>query len=97
MSLNLHMVLILVSYYLSDVQDYIENIIKKHKRLTTLPPIHVQINKINNRSVFKIKGGYKLELQTPEKVKLFDSIKPLTDKTRHIAKSWSSWNSFSPM
>ena len=35
------------------------------------------------RSVFKIKDGYKLELQTPETVKLFDSIKKLIDKTKN--------------
>ena len=54
------------SYSVSDIQDYIEYIIKNHKTLTTIPPIHVYINRINNRLVFKIKHGYKLELQTPE-------------------------------
>ena len=46
------------------IQDYIEYIIKKHKTLTAIPPIHVNINKINNRLVFKIKDRHKLELQT---------------------------------
>ena len=49
---------------LLDIQDYIEYIIKKHKTLTAIPPIHVNINKINNRLVFKIKDRHKLELQT---------------------------------
>ena len=40
---------------LLDIQDYIEYIIKKHKTLTAIPSIHVNINKINNRLVFKIK------------------------------------------
>ena len=31
--------------------------------------------------VFKIKGGHKLELQTPEKMKLFGSAKKLIEKT----------------
>ena len=62
----------------SDDQDYI----KKHKTLTTIPPIHVYINKINNRLVFKIKDGYKLELQTLKTVKLFWSTKNLIDKTK---------------
>ena len=31
--------------------------------------------------MFKIKDGYKLELQTPEAMKLFVSTKKLTDKT----------------
>ena len=45
------------SYSVSDIQDYIECIIKKHETLTTIPPIYVYINKINNRLVFKIKDG----------------------------------------
>ena len=44
------------SYYFSDIQDYIEYIIKKHETLTTIPPIHVYINRINNRLVFKIES-----------------------------------------
>ena len=52
-------------YSRSDIQDYIEHIIKKNETLTTIPPIHVYINRINNRLVIKIKDGYKLELQTP--------------------------------
>ena len=39
----------------SDTQDYIEYIIKKHETLTTIPLIHVYINRINNRLAFKIK------------------------------------------
>ena len=35
-------------YFLSDIQDYIQYIIKMDERLTTIPPIHVYINKINN-------------------------------------------------
>ena len=60
-------------YSLSNIQDYTEYIIKKHETLTTIPPIHVYINRINNRLVFKIKDGYKLDLQTPETMKLFGS------------------------
>ena len=39
------------SYSVSDIQDYIEYIIKEHETLTTIPPIHIYINKINNRLV----------------------------------------------
>ena len=63
------------SYPVSDIQDYIEFIIKKCETLTTIPSIHVYINRINNRLVFKIKDGYKLELQTPETMKLFGNKK----------------------
>ena len=65
------------SYSVWDIQDYIECIIKRHETLTTIPPIHVYINRNNNRLVFKIKDGYKLELQTPENIKLFGSTKKL--------------------
>ena len=51
-----------ISYSVSDIQDYVEYIIKKHETLTTIPPIHAYINIINTRLVFKIKDGYKLEL-----------------------------------
>ena len=49
--------------------------IKKHEKWTTITPIHVYINRINNRLVFKIKDGYKLELETPKTMKLFGSTK----------------------
>ena len=42
---------------MSDIQDYIEYIIREHETLTAVPPIHVYINRINNRLVFKIKDG----------------------------------------
>ena len=45
------------SYSVSDIQDYIEYIIKKLETLTTSLPIHVYISRINNRLVFRIKDG----------------------------------------
>ena len=45
------------------------------KTLADNPPIHIYINRINNRLVFKIKHGYTLELQTPETMKLFHNTK----------------------
>ena len=51
------------SYSIKDIQDYLEFIIKKHEILTENPPIEIYPNKIKNRIVFKIKTGYKLELQ----------------------------------
>ena len=89
---------------MSDIQDYfvsdIECIIKKHKTLTTIPPIHVCIDRINNRLVFKMKDGYKLELQTLETMRLFGSTKKVIGKTKNGKKStnsWSGWGSFSPV
>ena len=44
-------------------------------------------NRINNRLVFKIRGGYKLILQTPETMKLFGSTKKKKkDKTENAEK-----------
>ena len=60
---------------MSDIQDYIEHIIKNHQTLTRIPLIYVYINRFNNRLMFKIKDGYKLELQTSETIKLFGSTK----------------------
>ena len=71
------------SYSVPDIQDYIEYIIKKHETLTTIPPIHVHINRINNRLVFKIKDGYILEIQTAETMKLFGSTKKLSNKIKN--------------
>ena len=63
------------SYSISDIQDYFEFIIKKHETLTENPPIQIYPNKIKNRIVFKIKTGYKLELLSPETMKLLGSTK----------------------
>ena len=43
---------------MADIQDYIEYIIKYLETLTTIPTIHVYINRFNNELVFKIKNGY---------------------------------------
>ena len=50
--------------------------------------------------MFKIKDGYKLELQTPKNMKLFRSTKVINRKNKEswkCAKSWSGWISFSSM
>ena len=36
------------SHSVSDIQDYIEHIIKKYETLTAISPTHVYINRINN-------------------------------------------------
>ena len=71
------------SYSVSDIQDYIEYIIKKHETLLTILLTHLYINRINNRLVFKIKDGYKLKLETSGTMKLLGSIKKLIDKTKN--------------
>ena len=71
------------SYSISDIQDYFEFIIKKHETLTENPPVQIYPNKIKNRIVFKIKTGYKLELLTPETMKLLGSTKKDVDSDKN--------------
>ena len=58
------------SYSVSDIQDYFQFIIKKHKTLTANPPIQIYPNKTKSRIVFKVKTGDKLELLSSETMKL---------------------------
>ena len=71
------------SYSISDIQDYDEFIIKKHETLTENPPIQIYPNKIKNRIIFKVKTGYKLELLSPETIKLLRSTKKDVDKNKN--------------
>ena len=48
------------SYNISEIQDYIEYIIKKHETIGQNAPILIYAITINNRIVFKIKSGYKI-------------------------------------
>ena len=48
------------SYYIADIQDYFQFIIKKFETLTENPPIQIYPNKIKKRTVFKIRAEYKL-------------------------------------
>ena len=70
------------SYSISDIQDYFEFIIKKPKTLAKNPPIQIYSNNIKNRIVFKIKTGCKLELLTPETMKLLGNTKKEVDKDK---------------
>ena len=55
--------------------DYFEFVIKKHENLTKNPAVQIYPNKMKNRIYFRIKTGYKLELLTPETMKLLGSTK----------------------
>ena len=52
------------SYSVSDIQDYFEYTLKKHRENTNKPSMQIYANKIENRITFKIKNGYALELLT---------------------------------
>ena len=62
-------------YSMEDIHDYFRFIFKKHKTLTKNPSIQIYPNRIKNRIVFKVKTGCKLELLTPETLKLLGSTK----------------------
>ena len=68
---------------IADIQDYFEFIIKKHEALTENPQIQIYPNRIENKIVFKIKNGYKLELLTPETMKLLGRTKKAVDKDKN--------------
>ena len=68
------------SYSIFDIQDSFEFIIKKHETLTKNLPGQVYPNKIKKIIVFKIKAGYKLELLTPETMKLLGDTKKMLIK-----------------
>ena len=71
------------SYNISEIQNYIEYIIKKHKTTGETAPILIYANTINNRIVFKIKSGYKLELLSKETMKLLGSTKDIIDADKN--------------
>ena len=60
-----------------------EFIIEKHETLTEDPPVQIYPNKIKNRIVFKIKTKYKLELLTPETMKLLGCPKKDVNKDKN--------------
>ena len=71
------------SYNIPKIQDYIEYIIKKHETIGETAPILIYANAINNRIVFKIKTGYKLELVSKETMKLLGSTKDIIDSDKN--------------
>ena len=61
------------SYSIAALPNYFEYIIKKHETITDVSPVLIYVNEINNRIVFQIKSGYKLELLSKETMKLLGS------------------------
>ena len=71
------------SYNISEIQDYIEYLIKKYETIDENAPILIYANTINNRIVFKIKSGYKLELLSKETMKLLGSTNDTIDRDKN--------------
>ena len=62
-------------YSIAALQNYFEYITKKHET----SPVLIFVNEINNRIVFKLKSGYKLELLSKETMKLSGSLSDTID------------------
>ena len=62
-------------YFISDMQDYFEYILRNHLEKTVNPSMRIYKKKKEKRLAFKIKTGYYLERLTPETMKLFGSTK----------------------
>ena len=71
------------SYLVSDIQDYFEYILKKHRENTDKSSIMIYIHKIENRITFKIQKGYSLELLTKDTMKLLGSTKNKITKDKN--------------
>ena len=67
------------SYSIAALQNYFQYIIKKHETIADVSPVLIYVNEINNRIVFKIKSGYKLELLSKETMKLLGSSVDIID------------------
>ena len=71
------------SYSVSDIQDCLEYILRKHGEKTDNFSMRIYINKIENRITSKIKTGYFLVLLTPETMKLLGSTKSKITKDKN--------------
>ena len=71
------------SYSIAALQNYFEYITKKHETIADGSPVLIYVNKINNRIVFKIKSGYKLELLSKETMRLLGSSANTTDSDKN--------------
>ena len=80
------------SYSIAALQNYLEYIIKKDETIADVSPVSIYVKDINNRIVFKIKSGYKLELLSKETMKLLGSTTNSidTDKNSEIVPKLES-------
>ena len=60
---------------------------KKHREKNDYLSIRIHINKIENRIIFKRKGGYYLKFLIPEVMKLLEALKRKIVKAFLISKS----------
>ena len=80
------------SYSIAALQNYFEYIIKKLETIIDVSPVLIYVNEINNRIIFKLKSGYKLELLSKETMKLLGSSTDTIDgdKNRELVPKLES-------
>ena len=71
------------SYSTAALQTYTEYIIRKRETIVDVYPVLIYLNEINNRIVFKIKSGYKLELLSKGTMRLLGSTSNSIDKDKN--------------
>ena len=72
------------SYSISDIQYYFECIIKKLETIVDNSHLQIYLNKSQNKIVFKIKTGYKLELLSLEIIIYQEIQKKMLIKTEMV-------------
>ena len=72
-----------------DIQDYFDDILKKHKENINNLSIKIYADKIKNRTTFNIKNGYNLKLLTSETIKLLGSTKNKITKDKSGETYWN--------
>ena len=70
------------SYSISDIQGYFGYITKNYETIANNTPVQIYTNNIRNRIVSKIEADYKLELVSPETMKLLESAKKTIDQDK---------------
>ena len=71
------------SYFISDIQNYFEYIIKQHETVISNPSIMIYVNKIETRITFKIKTENYPEILMPKTMKLLGSTKSKIRKDKN--------------
>ena len=77
------------SHSITDIQGYIEYIIKKHETIADNPPMQTYTNKIKIKIVLKTKTSYKLKLLSLETMNLRESAKKMLTKIK-MAKMYQN-------
>ena len=68
---------------LQTLKIILSTLLKKHETIADNPPVQNYVNKIKNRTVFKIKTSFKLELLFPETMKLLGITKKDADQEKY--------------